>query len=60
MKDKFENLRALIERVENLDYAFKLPLSASTHVEQFRISLPVIVQELKKEFVKLTGKDPWN
>lgn len=54
-----EKLGQAIDRVENMLYALKIPLSAEIHVEQFRKILPEIIQQLKDGFIEATGENPW-
>lgn len=57
--DAFEELGQAIDRVENLQYAIQIPMPAEFHVEQLKILLPEVVQELKDAFVKCSGENPW-
>ena len=56
---EIEDLGTLIDRLDNLAGALKLPLKDSMHVEQLRIELPVLVKDFKAAYVKELGEDPW-
>lgn len=59
VKDKFEKLGLLIDSLDNLAHALKLPLTPQLHVEQMGIHLPEKVKELKEIYVEITGENPW-
>jgi hypothetical protein len=56
---KTEKLGQLIDRLDNLAHALKLPLPAELHVEGLKGPLPEIVAELKESFIEITGENPW-
>lgn len=60
IKDKFEALGVLIDEIDNLAHALKLPLPAEMHVEQIRIALPAKVKKIKEIYVEITDENPWN
>lgn len=59
MEDKFEKLGQLIDSIDNLAHALKLPVPDSIHVESLRELLPEKVEELKKSFTEISGHNPW-
>ena len=59
-EDKYEKLGCLIDDLESLQCGLDLPLSATMHVEQMKISLTDKVRKLKDVFVELTGENPWD
>lgn len=59
MNDNFETLGTLIDEIESLACALKMPLKPEMHVEQLRISLPKKVEKLKQVFIQITGENPW-
>lgn len=59
MEDKYERLGKLIDRLDSLAHALKMPLPAEMHVEGLKKPLPEIVAELKESFVEITGDNPW-
>lgn len=59
MDDKYETLGQLIDTVDNLAHALKLPLPPAMHVEQLSKALPEVVEKLKKSFIEITGENPW-
>jgi hypothetical protein len=60
MEEKFEILGQLIDSLDNLSHALKLPLPPEMHVEQISIALPEKVKELKEVFAEITGENPWD
>lgn len=60
MEKKFEPLGLLIDELDNLAHALKLPLPPQMHIEQIKISLPDKVMQLKKMYVEITGENPWS
>ena len=60
MEDKFETLGQLIDSLDNLAHALKMPLPAQMHIKQLGISLPEKVKKLKEVFVEITGENPWD
>ena len=60
MEDKFETLGQLIDSLDNLAHALKMPLPPQMHVEQLGIALPEKVKQLKEVFVEITGENPWD
>jgi hypothetical protein len=60
MEDKFEKLGLLIDSLDNLAHALKLPLPPQMHVEQIGIALPEKVKKLKEVYVEITGKNLWD
>ena len=59
MNDSSEKLGQAIDSLENMLFALQMPLPATMHVEQFRNSLPEIVENLKAGFVEVVGENPW-
>jgi hypothetical protein len=59
MEDKFEKLGQLIDSLDNLAHALKMPLPPQMHIDVFSRSLPEKVKELKEVFVEITGENPW-
>lgn len=59
MEDKFEILGLLIDELDNLAHALKLPLPPQMHIEQIGIALPEKVKKLKEVYVEITGDNPW-
>jgi hypothetical protein len=59
MDNSSEKLGQAIDRVENMLFALQMPLPPTMHVEQFKASLPEIVEELKAGFVEVVGENPW-
>lgn len=55
-----ELLGRAIDRVDNLVGALQLPLPDKMHVQQLRVLLPEIVEELKAGFTAVTGENPWS
>ncbi len=60
MEDKFETLGQLIDSLDNLAHALKMPLPPQMHVEQLSVALPKKVKQLKEVFVEITGENPWD
>jgi hypothetical protein len=56
---KTENLGLAIDRIDNIANGLKLPLPDAMHLQQLKILLPEIVQELKLGFIEATGENPW-
>lgn len=56
---EIEDLGTLIDRLDNLAHALKLPLSLAMHVEQMRIALPNLVKDFKAAYAKELGENPW-
>jgi len=59
MEDKFEKLGLLIDELDNLAHALKMPLPPQFHIEQHRNLLPDKVKRLKEVYVEITGENPW-
>ncbi len=60
MEDKFETLGLLIDELDNLAHALKLPLPPQMHIEQIGTALPEKVKKLKEVYVEITGENPWD
>ena len=60
MEDKFETLGQLIDSLDNLAHALKIPMPPQMHVEQLSVALPEKVKQLKEVFVEITGENPWD
>lgn len=60
MEEKFEKLGQLIDSIDNLAHALKMPLPPKMHVEQLSIALPEKVKQLKEVFVEIRGENPWD
>ena len=54
-----EDLGRAIDKVNNFTHALLIPLPAEMHVEQLKIGLPEVVNELQTAFAAVTGKNPW-
>ena len=59
MNETYEELGQLIDSIENLAYATRLPIAPHLHLEALREALPEKVKALKKVFVEITGENPW-
>lgn len=59
MENKFEKLGQLIDEIDSLAHALKLPLPPQMHVEQLGEALPEKVSKLKEVFIEITGENPW-
>jgi len=57
--DAQNKLGETIDRLDNVAHALQLAMPADFHVRQMKQLLPEIVQELKKNFVEVTGENPW-
>ena len=60
MEMKMETLGQLIDSLDSLAHALKMPLPPQMHVEQLGIALPEKVKRLKEVFVEITGENPWD
>lgn len=58
-QEQNENLGRLIDRLDNLRYGLDIPMGAQFHVDQLKVILPEITAEFKKQFVEITGENPW-
>lgn len=58
-KSESDDFGALIDRLDNLAHALKLPLKDSMHVTQLRIELPNLVKDFKAAYVNEMGENPW-
>jgi hypothetical protein len=56
---KLENLGVLIDRLDNLAHALKMPLRPEMHVEVLRDSLPKLVNSFKAAYVAELHENPW-
>lgn len=54
-----ESLGRLIDRLDNCTHALEIPIPANMHVDSLKSILPEIVSEFKKQFVEITGENPW-
>jgi hypothetical protein len=59
MEEQFEKLGQLIDSLDNLAHALKLPLPPAMHVQSLSNILPEKVSEFKKVFTEITGNNPW-
>lgn len=59
MNDKIEKLGRLIDELDNLAHALKIPFPADMHVSTLQAALPEKVKKFKAAFVDLTGENPW-
>lgn len=55
-----KTLGQLIDSLDSLAHALKMPLPPQMHVEQLGIALPEKVKRLKEVFVEITGENPWD
>ena len=55
MDEAQNNLGMAIDRVDNLAHGLRLPMAASFHVQQLKVLLPEVVEDLKRSFVAVTG-----
>ena len=60
MKMEKKTLGQLIDSLDSLAHALKMPLPPQMHVEQLGIALPEKVKRLKEVFVEITGENPWD
>lgn len=56
---EIEDLGTLIDRLDNLAHALKMPLSDTMHVGQLRLALPALVKDFKAAYVKELHENPW-
>jgi hypothetical protein len=54
-----DNLGVLIDRLDNLAHALKMPLRPEMHVSVLRDSLPQLVKQFKAAYAKELGENPW-
>ena len=54
-----ERLATLIEELDNLSHALKLPMPAEMHIGPLKVALPEKVKRLKAVYVELFGENPW-
>lgn len=47
------------DRLDNLVAGLDMPMPAKFHLDQLKEILPDISSEIKKEFIELTGENPW-
>jgi hypothetical protein len=57
--DQADKLGRVIDEIENLEYALKMPLPPQMHVEQLSKLIPEKVLKLKEIYIDLTGENPW-
>lgn len=57
--NNFEELGVLIDSIDNLYHALKIPMPAQFHIDQLNISLPEKIKEFRNVYVKITGENPW-
>lgn len=58
-EEQNEKLGLLIDRLDNCACALELPFPDRMHVESLKSLLPEIVSGFKKQFVDITGENPW-
>lgn len=58
-EEQKEYLGRLIDRLDNCAHALEIPLPPHMHVESLKEILPETVSEFKKQFVEITGENPW-
>ena len=54
-----DNLGVLIDRLDNLAHALKMPLADKMHVDILRRSLPQLVKDFKAAYVNELHENPW-
>jgi hypothetical protein len=54
-----EDLGVLIDRLDNLAHALKMPLADKMHIDIPRDSLPKLVKDFKAAYVDAFGENPW-
>lgn len=57
--DYWAQVGEISDRVENIAFALKLPLSNDFHLRQMKMVLPEIVADLRKLVVEATGENYW-
>ena len=56
---ELEDLGTLIDRLDNLAHALRMPLPDKMHVDILRDSLPKLVTSFKAAYAHELGNDPW-
>lgn len=59
LDDEREKWGLAIDRLSNVTGALNLPMPAEFHLKQIKSILPEIVQDLRTQFVRITGENPW-
>lgn len=59
MTTKTDGLAELIDSLDSVAHALKLPMPAQMHLDILRTVLPEKVAALKAAFVALTSDNPW-
>lgn len=54
-----ETLGDMIDKLDNLIGATKLPMPDKFHMEQLRTALPLVSQRLKEAYQAISGSNPW-
>ena len=57
--EAWEDIGFAADSLDNLIHAMALPMPADFHLRQLRVSLPVIRDRLRADFVAATGDNPW-
>lgn len=57
--EKYEKLGLLIDKIDNLAHAVQIDVPAHLHVDSLKTILPEVTEELKQEFINITGENPW-
>jgi len=60
MEENFEKLGQIIDGLDNLASGLNLPLPNEMHLDNLKVILPRMVEELKQLFVEMSGEDPWD
>lgn len=58
-EEQLEKLGKLVDRIDNLVHARKLPISDGLHLRALGEALPDLHSELKTLYVDIAGDDPW-
>lgn len=58
-EEQKEDLGQLIDRLDNCTHAMQIPMPDKFHVDTLKSLLPELVAKFKKQYVDITGDNPW-
>lgn len=60
MADAKEDLGTTIDRLDSLAHGLLMAMPADFHLKMMKSTLPEVVRDLKKNYVAVTGDNPWD
>ena len=58
--EALEEVANIVDTLDNLDSAMKLPLQDAHHVNGMKSAIPIVIGRLKQAYFEMGGKDVWS